>query len=126
MGAALEGTLCEIPRSGLFLKTWRWKRCPVALCLRDWNGSTVAAGTAETVDGVDVTRLGRGMGRNGSALEWMLRSKNSAKESCVEASLNVTLRGGNLGRGILKKEWVWAVLSACKHPETGRTSVWKH
>ena len=31
--------------------------------MRDWNGSTVAADTAETVDGIDVPRLGK---RNGS------------------------------------------------------------
>ena len=56
--------------------------------MSDRNGTTVAAGTAETVDGVDVARLEM---RNGtsSALERMLRSKNSAKESCA---LHSTLR----------------------------------
>ena len=82
----IHGCLCLEPSS------WRWCLAAVCVCVcvRYRSGTTVAAGAAQTVDSIDVPGV---LGRSSRALERMLRSKNSAKESCVAASVNETPRG---------------------------------
>ena len=67
---------------------------------------------------------GRGLGRSGSALERMLRSKDSEKESCVEASLNATLRCVTWEEA--SRRMVGLGCTVCVFASrTGQTSVWR-
>ena len=118
-------------QESLSLKTRRWSWCAIALSTRDWNGTAVAAGAAETVDGGDVTGLGkwsatnipcigRGTVRSEGSLEKTHPRKNSVSGSCVEASLVEALCGAARMEVRLHAEWSRAGLSALRRPASSQ------
>ena len=122
-------------QESLCLKSWRWSWCARALSTKDWSGTAAAAGAAETVDGGDVTGLGKWSAtiiplyRQGDGAKRRVFGKDAHKEELGERELCGGVCGGHC---VGQQEWVrpqaeWgrAGLSALRRPVSSQTCAWR-